>query len=664
MTRKLAPTFLLSLLATTGHALASQTLEGPQRSVSPVAQVVARGVDLAQLDGWNIVVGRDATEAEQYAAEEFRRLFIAAGGAALPIVSADEVDRPGRHVFIGSSKAMRNSDVGFSTEGFGPEDLRIVARNDAIAIAGGRPRGTLYGVYTFVEDYLGVRFLTAEVTHIPPIGEMRIVGPVDRFYHPPMSWRNVYYREIYKDSKFAARLRTTLREDIAHLGGTSRIPLIMHGIAGMCPTSKYGVSHPEYFAMKDGKRVAGPFDDDHHHTNPCPSHPDVVKIVGDQAIRRLEADPSRDLVSISYGDNNMACECPVCEEINQREGSQMAALMLLINKVAERVEQEYPGKKVGVLAYWPTRKPPKTITCRENVSVMYCPIEISQVHEVPDDGCAENIRAAEELKRWMEICNDVYVWEYSANFEEFQVPFPNLRVMGQHLRFYAATGVEGVFCQASAETASSEFADLRAYVLTNVLWDPSRDPDALREEFISLYYGETAHLVRRHIDRVHDLAEATGRCLTCYGYGDPPFPEPRANYPAFFGLTQEAGWESLTDLDEALKIAESDEMRDRIQKLRMSALRWVIDPVWHLTSPDQLTDEMDETMRPLVREFFELAETYDYVQESWCRPLAVRSWQPKLAHEPSAHERLSKVFDESFAGGLEKREEVAVGSAE
>ena len=148
-------------------------------SIAPVST----GVDLAQLDGWDIVLAPDAIASEVYAAEEFRDHLVLAGVPELPIVRTAK--RPGRHVFIGSSHDMQRSPVGFGTDGFGSDDLRIVVRDDHIAIAGGRPRGTLYGVYTFLEDYLGIRFVTADFTHVPPVGHYRNIGPIDRFYQPP-----------------------------------------------------------------------------------------------------------------------------------------------------------------------------------------------------------------------------------------------------------------------------------------------------------------------------------------------------------------------------------------------------------------------------------------------------------------------------------------------
>ncbi|MCK4283795.1 MAG: hypothetical protein KAX44_05725, partial [Candidatus Brocadiae bacterium] len=106
----------------------------------PAARGAAAGVDLAALEDWDIVVAEDALPSEQYAAEELQTHFQLAAGLRLPIVHT--ADRPGRHVFVGAGDAMRSSPVGFDAGGMGAEDLRIVVRDENIAIAGGRPRGT------------------------------------------------------------------------------------------------------------------------------------------------------------------------------------------------------------------------------------------------------------------------------------------------------------------------------------------------------------------------------------------------------------------------------------------------------------------------------------------------------------------------------------------
>ena len=62
------------------------------------------GVDLAGLNGWNIVVADDAIPSEIYAAEEFQELFRQASGLKLPVVH--KITRWDKHVFIGPGKVM------------------------------------------------------------------------------------------------------------------------------------------------------------------------------------------------------------------------------------------------------------------------------------------------------------------------------------------------------------------------------------------------------------------------------------------------------------------------------------------------------------------------------------------------------------------------------
>ena len=113
-------------------------------NVSSILAQQSEGVNLAAMQGWDIVVSADAIPSEKYAAEEFQEFFAEASGIRLSIVTS--VDRPDRHIFIGPGESLHSSPIGFGVNDLGGEDLRIVVRNGNIAIAGGRPRGTLYGV--------------------------------------------------------------------------------------------------------------------------------------------------------------------------------------------------------------------------------------------------------------------------------------------------------------------------------------------------------------------------------------------------------------------------------------------------------------------------------------------------------------------------------------
>ena len=265
-----------------------------------------QGVDLAALQGWDIVVAEDARPSESYAAKEFQSHLGQATGLELPIVT--ESDRPNLHIFIGASEPMKASPVGFDTSTFGPEDLRIVIRDDNIVIAGGRPRGTLYGVYVFLEDYLGVRFLTADHTHVPKIASPHVVGPLDRFYHPPLSFRWSYYEENSGNPAFGVRLRNNTITDETKLGGKTQVELINHSFGYLIPSSKYGKEHPEYFAEIEGKRLSD-VSNDWYETEPCLTNPEVLRIVTEEVLKILAEHPEKANISVSQNDNDKYCRC-------------------------------------------------------------------------------------------------------------------------------------------------------------------------------------------------------------------------------------------------------------------------------------------------------------------------------------------------------------------
>ncbi|MBN2291936.1 MAG: DUF4838 domain-containing protein [Pirellulales bacterium] len=167
-----------------------------------------------------------------------------------------------------------------------------------IAIAGGRPRGTLYGVYTFLEDYLGVRFLTPEHTHVPDVGDKRVVGPVDYNYSPPLSFRHSSYGEINRNPVFASRMRCNTKTKDAKFGGITGRHQINHTFSRQVPTSRYGKAHPEYFTLRDGKRISN-VKNDSRHTQLCTSNPEVLRIITESVLAEIAADSQRTNVSVN-----------------------------------------------------------------------------------------------------------------------------------------------------------------------------------------------------------------------------------------------------------------------------------------------------------------------------------------------------------------------------
>ena len=564
-------------------------------SLSCVVQAAeSRGVDLAALEGWDIAIAEDATASEAYAAGQFQHHVAAATGHTLPIVKS--LQRPDRHVFVGPGKLMRDGKLGFAVDGFGPEDLRIVVRDDNIAIAGGRPRGTLYGVYTFLEDYLGVRFLTADHTHVPPVGKSRMVGPVDRVYRPPLLMRWSYYGEINRNPAFAAKLRVNAVGDDPKLGGKSRQRLISHSFSHQIPSAKYGKEHPEYYCLRDGKRLAQ-VGSDSYDNEPCLTNPDVLRIVTEAVLGEIKGSPQAANVSVSQNDNAKCCQCPECAAIDGREGTPMGSLLTFVNGVADAVAKKHPDVMVGTLSYWYTRKPPGSIKPRPNVQIQLCSIECCMIHPINDPNCPRNVEFCRDSQEWGKICDHIFIWNYNTNFSNYLLPCPNLRVIEPNIRYFVANNAKGIFMQAAGNAVGAELSDLRGYVIGRLLWDPTLSGAKLIDEFLDLHYGPAAGPIRQFINRVHDRARASGRHHNCFGQ------------LADYGLDQSDAVAGLDAFAKALALAQTDAVRSRVEKASVCAYRAALEPIWY-TDGTPLEPELAKKMRPLAKRFFELCDKH------------------------------------------------------
>jgi hypothetical protein len=517
-------------------------------------------VDLLQFQDWTIVVDDDAILSERYAAEEFQSIFLQVTGINLPI--ANIPPKPTHNIFIGSGKEMAASNVGFGTEDLGEEDLHIRINRENIAIAGGRPRGTLYGAYEFVERYLGVRFLTYDHTYIPKVKDKLIVPCENYSYRPTFLFRWSYYGENKAHPEFAARLRINTVTQDEKLGGMTSQRLISHSLNRQLPVAKYGKEHPEYFALVKGKREldmwgGGP--------EPCVTNPDVIDIVTEAVFKQIEENPHFTNISVSQNDNDAYCRCETCEAINQREGSPMGAHLAFVNTIAERVAQKYPDVKVGTLAYWYTRKPPKTIKPHDNVQIQLANIECCTLHPIDDPNCPKNKSFYEDFMGWSKISDQIYIWTYVTNFRYYDLPFPNLRAIGPNIKFFANHNVKGVFMQSNGGGTSGEMSDLRNYVISRCLWHPELDAWDQVEEFCRLHYGKAAPVILEYLTMLHDYVDAKGHHPNCF------------SKPRDLGLNLEFAKKMFNHFEKALSLADDEVIRNRIEKISIAAYRTMLE---------------------------------------------------------------------------------------
>src|SRR5579871_5765930 len=97
---------------------------------------------------YSIVLSSQASPSEHRAAAELQRYIAEMSGAHLPILD-DAHPTPGHLILLGDSSTLRARRISIPVPSLGTEGFVIRTAGQDLVIAGGRERGTLYGVYTF-----------------------------------------------------------------------------------------------------------------------------------------------------------------------------------------------------------------------------------------------------------------------------------------------------------------------------------------------------------------------------------------------------------------------------------------------------------------------------------------------------------------------------------
>lgn len=554
-------------------------------------------LDLMTLNDWKIVVDKNAIESEKFAAEEFQNLFYQATGLDLEIVNISK--RNLKNIFIGPLRNTGDTSYLRDITALGKEGLRIEINRDNIIIEGGRPRGTLYGVYEFVERYLGIRFLAFDYTYVPP-AKNNIVIPIEEFiYKPCFYYRSVYYKENMEHPEFSVRMRLNAFEKSEKYGGRCDMEFVNHSFYYQVPVDSFGEAHPEYFAEVEGKRLLKV---NNGEPQLCVSNPDVRNILKNAVLKEIAEDTEFKNVSLSQNDNKYYCTCEECESINKREGSPMGSQLAMINKIADSVSQFYPEAIIGTLAYQYSRKPPKNIVPEDNVMIQLCSIECDMLHGYEGKVPKMNKLFAKDLEKWSEKTDKVWVWDYIVNFNCYGLPVPNLKSIGEKIEYYRKNDVKGVFMQGCYNGLTGEMSDLRNYITAKCLWNPDLDSWELTKEFCNLYYRSSAEPILEYLTLIHNNVEYKKLNARCIG-----------SKPGDFGLDLNVVNYIFERFEEALEMADNEIIRSRVEKASLCAYVAVIETYKanDLDSNKQIDVINENSYNLIVNRFIELAKKFD-----------------------------------------------------
>jgi hypothetical protein len=229
--------------------------------VALVLVVPARGLTLVR-DGKAaapIVCASGATAAERMAADEVAQYLQRISGAEFRVHSEDRPPAKGSRVLVGPTAVAQNQ--GLAVDELGPEEWVIRTVGNDLVIVGGRPRGTIYAAYHFLEDVLGVHWWNPFEESVPRrktvhLGQLNLRGK------PALPYRDIYMLYGRDGGRFAARNRLNRDGDApitASYGGGRDYgpPYHVHTFSPYFPPQQFFSQHPEWYSLVGADRSSG-----------------------------------------------------------------------------------------------------------------------------------------------------------------------------------------------------------------------------------------------------------------------------------------------------------------------------------------------------------------------------------------------------------------------
>ena len=347
------------------------------------------------------------------------------------------------------------------------EDGFYLSTAEGKVVIAGKDKGVVYGVVSLLETYAGVDYWGNGEYNLEKRAVLSL-PLIEKTENPAFRYRQTQHYSLRKDPLYKWWYRLEEPKDVFAAG------YWVHTFNKLLPVAEFGQTHPEYYAYFGGKRHPG--------AQWCLTNPDVLEIVAHRIDSIFKAHPEQSIINVSQNDgNNTNCTCEACRKLDEAAGSPAGSLIYFINKLAER----FPDKEIATLAYLYTMNPPKNCRPLPNVVVMLCDIDCDREVSLTENASGRYFMKA--LKGWSAICDNLFVWDYGINFDGFLSPFPNLHIMQDNIRLFRDHHVKMHFSQIGS-SYGGDFAELRSYLASKLMWNPDEDVDALMKHFLHSYY--------------------------------------------------------------------------------------------------------------------------------------------------------------------------------
>jgi len=461
-----------------------------------------------------IIVPTEASPQLQRAAKELQTYIRKTSGALISIEDPGD-PAPDREAVSIILQCQNDAEGPVHKQGSLYQDEYRISfpDNTTILISGKTEWGVVFGVYEFLERYIGIRWL--------------FPGPKGDFV-PEVTTIDIPKTEVYGDPAFFSRQFSSpelwggqLDNSIAIWAHRNRMHGTVqfhHNLYRLFPPEKYTQTHPEFFPLRkhipfkkgrrfflkglpwiSGERYLPASNAVKSRWQPCFSAPGIVDEAVNTICEFFKANPQVSSYSLGVNDSGGHCECNQCLEKITGEKNYFGSLDRSdlyygwANAVAAEVLEKYPDKWFGCLAYSQVAQPPANTKLHPRI----IPFVTYDRMKWVDAGQEATGKKISEL--WAQKAENIGWYEYLYG-TPYMLPRVYFHQMAENFRYAHENGVRAMYAEAYPNWGEGP----KYYITLKLWWNPYLDVDVLLDEWYTLAVGKRSAV---HLSKYYQLWE-------------------------------------------------------------------------------------------------------------------------------------------------------------
>ena len=462
----------------------------------------------------------------------------------LPIVTdGEELSSVQRRTIlsVGNTAYLQSSGVDTEISALGQDGGKIVTVGKRIYLFGGSDQGTQYAVYEFLRMLLGFEQYTIGRYDLDIVTELSL-PQYDETFAPDiaMRWRGAGTLGLWSDDlserQFGERLGMgsncfsnimPIHSDYTAMSACKQV----HNTMYYLPYETYAEEHSSWYSQYQSYGA--------HYQLCYTAHGNAAEweLMAQECAKKIQyslslytpsAYPEYNAVSLTIEDGLVSCSCSACTNLYERYGTYAAGAIVFVNRVSELVDEWMENEenaayrrsdfRILFFAYQDMETAPvrydEATGKYEAIDLAVQPKEGVSVLLTMNDICYQqsiyaeiNASARSNIEGWAALCDEIYFWTYSTNFDYYFYFFDTFDFYtGEWYEYVLKNNGICVFNQQQFDCCDyanghssgtlTAWHDLKAYLDARLSWDTSLDYDALVDGYFNAVYKDAAPVMR------------------------------------------------------------------------------------------------------------------------------------------------------------------------